>query len=82
MARPLHGRRSNLDGIYDGEGFERHFAAVAVPMTHIAYPEATIQKIVNYLVSRPYSEVFAILQEIQTLGMKMEPKGETMLDKL
>ena len=38
----------------------------------IAYPEDTIQKIANYLAARPYAEVFSLMGEIQTRGVKVE----------
>lgn len=38
----------------------------------IAYPEDTIQKIANYLATRPYAEVFHLIGEIQTRGAKVE----------
>ena len=38
----------------------------------IAYPEDTIQKIANYLATRPYVEVFVFINEIQTRGVKVE----------
>ena len=38
----------------------------------IAYPEDTLQRIANYLGSRPYAEVFSLIGEIQTRGVKVE----------
>ena len=38
----------------------------------IAYPEDTLQRIANYLGTRPYAEVFSLIGEIQTRGVKVE----------
>ena len=38
----------------------------------ISYPEDTIQRIANYLATRSYAEVFQLIGEIQTRGVKIE----------
>ena len=38
----------------------------------ISYPEDTMQRIANYLATRPYGEVFQLLNEIQMRGAKVE----------
>jgi hypothetical protein len=51
----------------------------------ISYPESTVQKIVNYLAQKPYAEVFMLMQEIRSMGIKIEAQVEqpsTMLDQL